>query len=260
MPEVNVTEAAPGIEKDEALARAEEAPNVYSLGQKAVAEFVGTFALIFIGAGSIVAAVAAGGGEGGAGLVTIAIAHGLAIATMVSAVGHISGAHLNPAVTAGALVTGKIGPTDAGTYLLAQLAGATAAAGVLAVAVPESIWREASLGATLLGNGVSAGQGVLIEAVLTFLLVWVVFATAVDSEGAFGKIAGLAIGFVVLMDIMMGGPFTGAAMNPARSFGPALVGGYWADAWVYWVGPIAGGVAAAVLYEITVLRRRVVTV
>lgn len=264
MPEVTVPEVvletAPAIVLDEVLTRAAEAPAIAGMGQKALAEFVGTFALIFIGAGSIVAAVAAGGGAGGAGLVTIAIAHGLVIATMVSAVGHISGAHFNPAVTAGALVTGKISLSDAGAYLVAQIAGATAAAGVLRMAVPESLWREANLGTPLLGNGVSAGQGVLIEAVLAFFLVWVVFATAVDPAGSFGKIAGLAIGFVVLMDIMMGGPFTGAAMNPARSFGPALVSGAWADEWVYWLGPIAGGMAAAALYQVTMLGRREVAV
>ncbi len=257
---VVAVEAAPSIVLEATPTGVEEAPAIFTVSQKALAEFVGTFALIFIGAGSIVAAGAAGGGAGGAGLVTIAIAHGLVIATMVSAVGHISGAHFNPAVTAGALVTGKISLSDSGTYLVAQLAGATAAAGLLRVAVPESLWREVSLGTPLLGNGVSSGQGLLIEAVLSFLLVWVIFATAVDSAGAFGKIAGLAIGFVVLMDIMMGGPFTGAAMNPARSFGPALVGGAWADEWVYWVGPIAGGVAAASLYQVTMLRRREVTV
>ena len=259
IPEV-VLEAPPAIVLEPAVTRPQTASVIPGLGQKALAEFVGTFALIFIGAGSIVAAVAAGGGAGGAGLVTIAIAHGLVIATMVSAVGHISGAHFNPAVTAGALVTGKISLSDAGIYLMSQLAGATAAAGLLRMALPESLWREASLGTPLLGNGVSPLQGVLIEGVLAFFLVWVVFATAVDPAGAFGKIAGLAIGFVVLMDIMMGGPFTGAAMNPARSFGPALVGGAWADEWVYWVGPIAGGVAAAVVYQVTMLGRREVTV
>jgi len=103
---------------------------------------------------------------------------------------------------------------------------------------------------------ISNGQAVLIEAVLTFFLVWVIFATAVDPEGAFGKIAGLAIGFVILMDIMMGGAFTGAAMNPARSLGPALVSGTWKGWWVYWVGPVAGGIVAASLYDTLILRPR----
>ncbi|MGH8991107.1 MAG: MIP family channel protein [Acidimicrobiia bacterium] len=221
-----------------------------------MAEFVGTFALIFIGVGSIVAAGAAGGGEGGAGLVTIAIAHGLAIAVMVSAVGHISGGHLNPAVTIAAAAARKIHPMEAVVYMGAQMAGAIAGAAVLRGAIPESLWRSAKLGTPGLGDGISAGQGVIIEAVLTFLLVWVIFATAVDPRGAFGKIAGLAIGFVVLMDIMAGGPFTGGAMNPARFVGPALVGGYWSNAWVYFVGPIAGGLAAAGLYGALYLPRQ----
>lgn len=240
------------IERDE-----EEVAAGYSLDQRLLSEFIGTFALIFVGAGSIVAATAAGGGAGGAGLVTIAIAHGLAIATMVTAVGHISGAHFNPAVTFGALLCRKISLRDGAAYMAGQLAGAAAAAGLLRLAMPESLWREVSLGTPLLSDSVSLGQGVLLETVLTFFLVWVVFATAVDPTGAFGKVAGLAIGFVVLMDIMMGGPFTGAALNPARSFGPALAGGYWSNAWVYWVGPLAGGAAAATIYEYAILRRRV---
>src|SRR5207245_6762680 len=175
--------------------------------QKALAGFVGTFTLIFIGAGSIVAAAAAHEGQGGAGLVTIAIAHGLAIAVMVSAVGHISGGHLNPAVTVAAAAVKKILPGEALVYIGAQLAGAVAGAAILRSAVPGSLWRPVSLGTPGLGGGVNAAHAVVIEAVLTFLLVWVIFATAVDPRGAFGKVAGLAIGFVVLMDIMAGGPF-----------------------------------------------------
>lgn len=233
----------------------EGAPPVYTPVQKVLAEFVGTFALIFIGVGSIAAAVAAKGGAGGSGLVTIAIAHGLAIAVMVSAVGHISGGHLNPAVTIAAAAARKINPQEATIYIAAQMTGGIAGAAVLRGALPESLWRSAKLGTPGLGGGVSAGQGVILEAVLTFLLVWVIFATAVDPRGAFGKIAGLAIGFVVLMDIMAGGPFTGGAMNPARFVGPALIGGYWSDAWVYFVGPIAGGLGAAAVYEKLILAR-----
>ena len=259
MSDISVTNPRVVNEDIEILTRAgyrEEAPAGYTIAQRSLAEFVGTFALVFIGAGSIAAAAAAGGGTAGAGLVTIAIAHGLAIATMVSAVGHISGAHLNPAVTFGALLCRKIALRDAGVYFLSQVAGAVVAAEALRLIIAESVWRSVKLGTPLLAENVTPVQGVVIEAILAFILVWVVFATAVDSEGAFGKIAGLAIGFVVLMDIMMGGPFTGGAMNPARSFGPALVGGYWADAWLYWVGPLAGGAAAAVLYDRAILRPR----
>lgn len=224
-----------------------------TMTQKLLAEFVGTFTLIFIGVGSI---LAAGVSPQGTGLVTVAIAHGLAIATMVTALGHVSGAHFNPAVTIAAWVTQKIKSSDAFGYIVAQLAGGAAGAALLRGALPESLWRSAKLGTPAVGQFISNGQGVLIEAVLTFFLVWVVFATAIDPEGAFGKIAGLAIGFVILMDIMMGGPFTGAAMNPARSFGPALVSGSWTGWWVYWIGPVAGGIVAASLYDAVILRTR----
>lgn len=223
--------------------------------RKLVAEFVGAFALIFIGAGSILAAQAAGGGVNGAGLVTVALAHGLVIAVMVSAVGHVSGGHFNPAVTIGAWVTQKIETVAALGYLGAQLAGGLAGALLLRVAIPAELWRTQNLGTPGI-NIVSDGQAVLIEAVLTFFLVWVIFATAIDPGGAFGKVAGLAIGFTIILGIMMGGPFTGAAMNPARAFGPAVAGGYWTGHWVYWVGPIAGGVFAATLYDLAILRRR----
>jgi aquaporin Z len=224
-----------------------------SMSQRLLAEFIGAFTLIFIGAGSIVAARQAAGA--GAGLVTIGLAHGLAIATMVSALGHVSGAHFNPAVTIGAWVAQKIESAHALGYIVAQIAGAVAGAGVLRAAIPKTAWQIDKLGTPAV-QGVSNGEAVLIEAVLTFFLVWVVFATAIDPEGSFGKIAGLAIGFVILMDIMMGGPFTGAAMNPARQLGPALVSGSWTGWWVYWVGPIAGGVVAASLYDWAILSKR----
>ena len=228
------------------------------MGAKLLAEFVGTFTLIFIGAGSVAAATffTKGGGTG-AGLITIALAHGLAIAVMVSAVGHISGGHLNPAVTVGAMITRKIEAALGVAYVLAQLVGAVAAALVLKAALPASLLAGVKGGTPLVAAGITNGQGVLIEAVLTFFLVWVVFGTAVDPRGAFGRIAGLAIGFAVAMGLMVGAPFTGAAMNPARSFGPALVSGQWTGFWVYWVGPIIGGAAAALLYDTVNSRKEV---
>lgn len=174
----------------EVLTRAgyrEEAPVAYGIAQRSLAEFVGTFALVFIGAGSIAAASAAGGGGAGAGLVTVAIAHGLVIATMVSAVGHISGAHLNPAVTLGAVLFRKIKGRDSVAYFVAQLGGAVAAAAALRVLLPQGAWRSVNLGTPVLGENVTSGQGIAIEAVLTFFLVWVVFATAVDSAEPSGR-------------------------------------------------------------------------
>jgi aquaporin TIP len=228
--------------------------------QQAIAEFVGTFALVFIGAGSVVILV---GFQEPAALVGVALAHGFVIAVMVSAVGHISGAHFNPAVTIGAWVAGKIETARVVVYLVSQLAGAVAGALLLRFALPEVVWKLTTLGTPSvrrLGNGaalLSDGKALLLEGVLTFFLVFVVFAVAVDDRGAFSKIAGLPIGLVISFDTLMGGGLTGASMNPARHFGPALVGGgFVSSAWIYYVGPLAGGVVAAVLYYFVFLRGR----
>jgi MIP family channel proteins len=213
--------------------------------RRAAAEFVGAFALTFIGVGSIAA---------GGGLVGAALAHGLVIAVMVSAVGHISGGHFNPAVTLAFLVVRRIQLRMALAYWAAQFLGAVFAALLVAGVVPDQLTDQISLGAPLVGGGVGAGAAFLIEAILTFLLVWVIFATAVDPRGTFKQIAGLAIGFTIAFDILFGGPFTGAAMNPARAFGPQIVGSHWGDAWVWYLGPALGGILAALAYEHLYLR------
>ena len=218
--------------------------------RRAVAEFVGTFTLIFVGAGSIATA----GGIRDPSLIGIALAHGLAIAVMVSAVGHISGGHFNPAVTLGFLVTRRIAPALAAIYWVAQVAGAVAGALLLKWIFPDDLTDQTRLGATLLAEGISPLRGVVLEAVLTAFLVWVIFATAADPRGTFTSIAGLAIGLTITLDILIGGPLTGAAMNPARSFGPALVQNVWGDFWVWYVGPALGAVGAALAYEYLYLR------
>jgi aquaporin TIP len=218
--------------------------------RRAVAEFIGTFTLLFIGVGSIVAANTIHDPS----LIGVAIAHGLAIGVMVSAVGHISGAHFNPAVTFGFLVTRRIKPALAGLYWVAQLAGATLAVLLLRELLPGASTEAVHLGVPAIGNGVNAGAAFGLEAVLTFFLAWVVFASAVDPRGTFKSIAGLAIGLTITVDILFGGPFTGAAMNPARAFGPQLVGSHWANGWVWYAGPILGATVAAVLYEFLYLR------
>jgi len=229
---------------------------MYNTAQKLVAEFVGTFTLIFIGAGSICAdQFLKMTGQGGVGLLGIAVAHGLAIGIMVSAIGHISGGHLNPAVTIGFWVTRRMSTLGALGYWIAQLAGGVAAAYLLRAVVPGDAWHAAVLGTPDLAQNFSRGAGLLVEAVLTFFLVFVVFATAVDERGAFGKIAGFAIGLAITMDILMGGPLTGASMNPARSFGPALAAKHWTNHSVYWVGPLAGGVVAGWLYDSILLKK-----
>ena len=217
----------------------------YDALRRAVAEFIGTFALIFVGVGSIVFAQSSG-------LVGVALAHGLTIAVMASAVGHISGGHFNPAVTLAFLVTGRMAPSLAGVYWVAQLAGGVAGALMLRGLFPS----EANLdgGVPVLNDAVSVGAGVGIEAVLTFFLVWVIFATAADPGGAFKSIAGLAIGLTITVDILAAGPLTGAAMNPARSLGPELVQNVWDHFWIYLAGPALGAVAAGLLYEWLYLR------
>jgi MIP family channel proteins len=233
--------------------------------RRGFAEFVGTFALIFIGAGTIMTLdklllpatngnAQAGGVYGALTLVSVALAHGLVIAVMVSAVGHISGGHFNPAVTLGFLITRRLAPSLALVYWSVQFLGAAAAALLLKWFYPENVRAISNLGSPALGSGVSVWQGVVIELVMTFFLVWVVFATAADPGGAFKSIAGLAIGLTITLDILMGGPLTGAAMNPARAFGPELVSRDWSDAWVWYVGPFAGGALAAVVYEWLYLR------
>ena len=218
-----------------------------ALLQRGFAEFVGTFTLVFVGAGSIIAT------QGG-NLTAIALAHGLAIGVMASAVGHISGGHFNPAVTFGFLVTRKIEIHLAAAYWLAQFVAAILAAFLLQAVLPERQVDAVNLGAPALAPGIGAGGGVVIEAVLTFFLVWVIFATAADPRGAFASIAGLAIGFTITLDIFMGGAYTGAAMNPARAVGPELVQNFWSDGWVYWVGPLIGGGLAALAYDRLYLR------
>src|SRR5919197_555563 len=232
--------------------------------RRGFADFDGTLTLIFVGAGSILALTTvflpaisgpeAQGVYGGLTLVAVAFAHGLAIAVMVSAVGHISGGHFNPAVTLGFVVTRRIAPTLAVVYWSMQLAGGTAAPALLRWFFEARTRQLTNLGAPGLGGGVDHWQGLVIEAILTFFLVWVVFATAVDPGGTFKSIAGLAIGLTITLDIFMGGPLTGAAMNPARAFGPELVSRHWNDWWVWYAGPALGGAIAAFVYEWIYLR------
>jgi len=227
---------------------------MYNTAQKLAAEFIGTFALIFFGAGSICADQYLHG-AGGPGLLGIALAHGLAIGIMVSALGHISGGHFNPAVTIGIWVTKRLSTIDAMLYWAAQLAGATAAAFLLKTAIPEETWRAVSLGTPMLAKDFPVWAGMSLEAITTFFLVFVVFATAVDEKGAFKSIAGFGIGLTISLGILVAGPLTGAALNPARAFGPALMAPQWAHHGVYWIGPLAGGFLAGLLYDTLYLKK-----
>lgn len=215
-----------------------------------VAEFVGVFFLVFLGAGAIVTNTYR---EGVVGLVGIALAHGLALAIAVSATMNVSGGHINPAITLGLWSVGRIGWRQAGLYVLAQLLGAIVAALAIKGLYPEVAGRIAQLGTPQLAPAVTLTQGILIEAILTFFLAFAVMGTAVDPAAP--KVGGFAIGLTLTMDILAGGPLTGAAMNPARAFGPALVANAWLSQLVYWAGPILGSIAAMQLYERLLLRR-----
>src|SRR5579863_3399880 len=201
---------------------------MYNLTQKLTAEFIGTFALVFFGEGAVcVDMQLRTNATGGIGLLAIALAHGLAIAIMVSALGHISGGHFNPAVTIGFWVTKRLSTLDTALYWVAQLAGATAAAYLLRLVIPDEIWRSVSLGTPELMRDFPSWAGLALEATTTFFLVFVVFATAVDERGAFRAIAGFGIGLTIALGIVVAGPYTGGALNPARAFGPALAAHHW---------------------------------
>ncbi len=209
-----------------------------------IAEFIGTFTLIFVGVGSIVADHLSGGKVG---LTGIALAHGLAIAVMVSATAAISGGHLNPAVTIGLWTAKKIDTSNAIAYVIAQCLGGIFAALIIKSAVPAEALSAVAMGTPSLGPGISEQMGLVTEIVLTFFLVFVVYGTAVDARAP--KVGGLFIGLTIVLDILMGGPITGGAMNPARYLGPALLGGGLQNFWIYWLGPVLGGILAAQVYK-----------
>lgn len=214
-----------------------------------VAEFIGTFALVFVGGASIMIAKDT---NSPAGLLGIAFAHGLILAVMVSALMRISG-HFNPAVTLGFVAARRIEIPMAGVYILAQLIGGIVGAYVLKWTFPFALFEATRGGGQAIALQVSGGQAFLLEFVATFFLVLTVFGTAVDPRAP--RIGGLAIGFVVAADILAIGPLTGASMNPARSFGPAVASGIFEAQIIFWLAPIAGGIAAALLYEYLFLRR-----
>jgi aquaporin Z len=217
-----------------------------------LAEFLGTFYLCFAGISAILCNTPEVGGM--SGLLGIALAHGIALSVAVNVFGGESGAHFNPAVTAGFLVTGRISPSLAGPYVLAQLAGATTAAGVCRVIFPAASVAATTLGLPLPAPWATAGVILMAEFIMTFLLMTSIYGTAVDDRGRAVKIGGFGIGLTVAFDILAGGAVTGASMNPARSFGPALEMMHWEWHWAYWLAPIAGACAAALLYEHVLLR------
>jgi len=210
------------------------------LARRLLAEFIGTFALVFVGCAAVCVPAPA------KNLLSIALAFGLTVAVMVSAAGHISGAHFNPAVSFALFLTKKMIPMDAVFYILTQLIAAGCASSIL-----KAWFGGAALaGATPVpSDPFTPGMAFAMEVIMTFFLVFVIFGVAVDKRGP-GQLAGILIGLTVTLDILIGGPYTGASMNPARSFGPALASGTWTDFWVYLAGPLVGAALGAFAYQL----------
>lgn len=229
-----------------ALGRAEEATHPDSI-RAALAEFFSTLIFVFAGEGSVMAYAKLTGGDSTtpSGLVAVALAHALGLFVAVAIAINISGGHVNPAVTFGALMGGHISILRGILYWIAQLLGAVVASLLL-----KFTTNGRSTSPFAVSSGVGSWNAVVLEIVMTFGLVYTVYATAIDAKrGSLGTIAPLAIGFIVGANILAGGAFDGASMNPARAFGPALVSGKWRYHWIYWVGPLIGGGFAGLLYE-----------
>ena len=221
----------------------------HRIAPKLLAEFIGTFAFVFIGAGT---AAVVGDGVGLAGVVAIAFAHGLAIMVFAFAYGSVSGGHMNPAVTVGVLTAGAMSVVEAIGYIISQLIGGVAGALLLRTVLggtgtglgTPALAHDLALGA--LSLTITPAAGFVIEALLGFFLVTVVLSTAV--AGRAGSLAPLAIGMTLTLNILMGGALTGAPFNPARALGPMIATGNFRDAWLYVTAPIVGAIVAAILH------------
>jgi aquaporin Z len=213
--------------------------------RRGVAEALGTGAIVFVAAGAIIA---------GNDRLAVAAAYGIVVAVMISAFGHVSGGHFNPVVTAGLMLTRRIEPAMGIIYMICQFVGSVIAATLLRAVFDDVRADAVNLGAPSLGEGVSLGEGFTMELILTFLVVLVFFATAVDGRGAYRVIAGFGVGSAVFAAVLVGLPVSGAAMNPARAFGPQLVGNSWSDGWIYYVACPLAALLAALLYDRVYLR------
>ena len=228
---------------------------MYTTTQKLVAEFLGTFALVFFGAGAICTERFLQGAGGG--LLATALASGLAIAVMSIALSHVSGAHFNPAVTIGFWITKRMSTMEVLGYWLAQMLGGIVAAFCLKAILPrEDAWQPVLGGTPDLVRDFTRLPAMGLEALITFFLVLIYFATTSDDNLDSRSLSGLAVGLVYTIGILVAAPFTGAALNPARAFGPALASTHWSNQGVYWVGPIAGGCVAGLIYDALYARKQ----
>jgi MIP family channel proteins len=212
---------------------------------EALAEATGSFCLVFVGAAVVCTDSYSAGGVGAVG---VALAHGLVLAAVVTAFGHISGAHVNPAVTFATVLVGETTPVKAGMYVASQLLGACLAGLTLLIIFGTDVWDPVALGTPQLGVGVTPATALLVEALLTFILVLTVLLVAIDHRAP-EAVYGLVIGAVLAAGVLVAGPLTGGAMNPARALGPAFAAGAWQAHYVYWLGPAAGAAAAALCFS-----------
>jgi aquaporin-4 len=221
-----------------------------------LAEAIATYALVFFGPLSVIIAVSFGESLTTQSVLFISLAHGGVIALMIYAFGHVSGAHINPAVTIPMMITRKIGITDGIGYIISQIIGAITAAATLKVILPE-LGAKVNFGtqggpSDLLNK--SAESGFAVEAILTFFLVLVIFMTAVHKKASPGW-AGFTIGGMVFLIHLVAIPLTGASVNPARTFGPALISGFWEFHWIYWAAPILGGIIAGLIMNYVYVKK-----
>jgi len=229
---------------------------VYNTSQKLVAEFLGTFALVFFGAGAICTERFLQ--TNGSGPLGAALATGLAVSVLSIAFAHISGAHFNPAVTIGYWVTKRLNTMEVLGYWIAQILGGIVAAFLLKAILPrDEAWQPVLGGTPDLVRDFTRLPAMGLEALITFFLVLVYFATTSEDNVESRSVSGFAVGLVYTLGILLAGPFTGAALNPARAFGPALASSHWANQGVYWVGPLAGGFLAGLIYDSLYSRKQV---
>jgi aquaporin TIP len=228
-----------------------------TLERRVLAEFIGTYMFVFVGAGSAVgASYAFGNSNPAVGLLIAALGNGIGLGVSITATMGISGGALNPAVTIGLLAGGRLPARDVIPYIAAEVSGAILGAFTLAAVIPASWGNPVDWGAPVnaLKGGQNLPQAIALELVLTFFLVFVVYGAIVEAKEP--RLAGLAVGLIVLADVFIGGPFTGAAMNPARAIGPEVVARVFTaanalDLWyVFWIGPIVGGVIAGLVWRV----------
>ena len=220
-----------------------------SLPRRALAEGLGTFALVFFGAGAVASKYYP---EATYGIFGVAVAHGLVLAVLVTALMGISGGHLNPAVTLGLMSVGKVDVRTGAVHLAAQVVAAVLAALSLQAFFPEAIAGVVSYGTPQLSLNVSLVQGIALEALMTFFLMSAVMGTVVSANAP--RIGGFGVGLTLVFLILGGGTLTGAAMNPSRALGPAIASGTWTGHAVYWIGPILGAVVASFVWDRFLLR------